>query len=337
MPGLYRVRVRVAQRNTSPANQGVRVLVDGVALGTVVPANNAAFVMYNSATFVVARPSTSGIFPLVGPVTTDGSTALNVVGIAGPSMTDVDGNGRLDLLVGNQAGNVLRFEQTTVNGSVFASAGLLTTDGTIAVKVNSYATTAVTDVDGDGLLDLLVGNSLGNLARFEQTTANGNMFASVGLLVTGGTTALDAGNYAAPIVTDVDGNGLLDLLVGNQAGNVLRFEQTAVNGAAFAFVRNLTTNGTTAINVVDSATPAVTDVDGNGRLDLLVGSATGRVQRYEQTAVNGDVFALVGNLTNDGSTALAVNIYCTPGRAGCGRRRPAGFDGGRREWLRDAL
>ena len=45
---------------------------------------------------------------------------------------------------------------------------------------------------------------------------------------------LDVGDLATPTVTDVDGDGRLDLLVGNNDGNVQRYEQTAVNGATFA-------------------------------------------------------------------------------------------------------
>ena len=62
-PGLYRVRLLASQRSTAPANQGVRVLVDGLDLGAFVPGSTTAYTTYYSATFVVARPSTSTVFP----------------------------------------------------------------------------------------------------------------------------------------------------------------------------------------------------------------------------------------------------------------------------------
>jgi uncharacterized protein (DUF2141 family) len=257
------------------------VRVDGVDLGTVTPANNAAFALYNSATFVVARPSTSGIFASLGALTTDGTTALRTVNFyASPAVTEIDGDGLLDLLVGETNGTLTRYEQTVVNGGVFAPVGVLTNNGTTALNVGNFSKSTVTDVDGDGLLDLLVGNQPGNVTRFEQTTATGSVFASVGPLTTDGTTALDVGTSATPAVTDVDGDGLLDLLVGN--GNVARYEQTTTNGGVFALVGNLTTDGSTALVAGRYTVPAVTDVDGDGLLDLLVGISDRNVLRYEQ-------------------------------------------------------
>ena len=286
-PGLYRVRLLASQRSTAPANQGVRVLVDGLDLGAFVPGSTTAYTTYYSATFVVARPSTSTVFPSLDLLTTDGSTALDVGLYATPTVTDVDGDGLLDLLVGGYDGYVTRFEQTLANGSVFASQGLLTTDGNTPLDMGQYSIPTVTDVDGDGLLDLLMGSLDGTIQRFEQTAANGSSFASVGPLTTNGSTALDVGSNSAPAVTDVDGDGLLDLLVGNNNGNgtVTRFEQTTVNGGVFASVGELTTNGSASLNGLYNAFPAVTDMDGDGLLDLLVGNSNGNVRRFEQAPV----------------------------------------------------
>ena len=305
-PGLYRVRLLASQRSTAPANQGVRVLVDGLDLGAFVPGSTTAYTTYYSATFVVARPSTSTVFPSLDLLTTDGSTALDVGSYATPTVTDVDGDGLLDLLVGQHSGNVTRFEQPTPNATSFASLGALTTNGRTALNQGALPAPTVTDVDGDGLLDLLVGGYDGYVTRFEQTLANGSVFASQGLLTTDGNTPLDMGQYSIPTVTDVDGDGLLDLLMGSLDGNVRRFEQTAANGNVFASLGPLTTNGSTALDVGSNSAPAVTDVDGDGLLDLLVGNnnGNGTVTRFEQTTVNGGVFASVGELTTNGSTSL---------------------------------
>ena len=261
--------------------------------------------------FQVARPSPSVVFPALGNLT-DGATVLDVNTYATPAVTDVDRDGLLDVLVGNDDGFVVRYEQTQANGADFASRGQLTTDGTTLLSIGYKAAPTVTDVDGDGLLDLLVGEYYGNVVRFEQTTPGGNVFAQLGELTTDGTNTLDVGAYSSPVVTDLDSDGLLDLLVGDESGAVTHFEQTQPNEGAFALVGPLTTDGTTALNVGSNAAPSVTDMDGDGRYDLLVSNSAGGVQRFEQTTANGRIFALVAALTTNGSTALSAGTFGAP-------------------------
>ncbi|MCR5887792.1 FG-GAP-like repeat-containing protein [Hymenobacter sp. J193] len=264
------------------------------------------------------------IFARQGYLTTDGTTRLNVDILAAPAVTDLDGDGLLDMLVGNGYGDVVRFEQTMVNGSVFAPQSLST------ISLSALARLAVTDVDGDGLLDLVTGDIDGNVRRFEQTAINSSVFTSLDDLTTNGTTAIVTGNSAAPAVTDIDGDGLLDLLVGN-SGRLRAYEQTVAQGTVFAPPpppQDFLTTGNVVVDEGEEfeeyvqagfAAPVVTDVDGDGLLDILVGNSQGNVQRYEQrapplfildiapaTAGAGTTVVLTGtNLT--GTTAVTVN------------------------------
>ncbi|RZK35595.1 MAG: T9SS type A sorting domain-containing protein, partial [Hymenobacter sp.] len=98
-------------------------------------------------------------------------------------------------------------------------------------------------------------------------------------------TVIDAGDVDKPLLTDYNGDGYLDMLLGNRAGTIMLYTQTVANSAVFKPLGNLTTDGTTAINmnVVNGyAAPAISDLDGDGLLDLFVGNANGTVYRYEQ-------------------------------------------------------
>jgi Ca2+-binding RTX toxin-like protein len=127
------------------------------------------------------------------------------------------------------------------------------------------------DLDGD--LDLVCGNdwSFGTLqawrnngSSFTPLTGSANPFAS-----------LDDGDDSSPAFSDLDGDGDLDLIVG--ASGTLRawrndsFGYTALTGNQNPF------NG---IDVGDLSTPTFVDLDGDGRLDLVVGEFDGTLNVF---------------------------------------------------------
>jgi uncharacterized protein (DUF2141 family) len=217
-------------------------------------------------------------------LTTDGTALITTGNYGIPAVTDIDGNGRLDLLVSNGFGNVQRYEQTAPNGGNFAGRGNLTTDNGAVLDVGDFAGLAVTDLDSDGLTDLLVSNNAGNVQRYEQTGTNSSSFVSVAPLTDAGGTPLALGNLNLTM-TDLDSDGLLDMLVGRSSGVPQRFEQAAPGANSFTPLGNLTTNGTDAISAGSYAKPAITDIDGDGLLDLLLGNLAGTILRYEQVPV----------------------------------------------------
>ena len=167
---------------------------------------------------------------------------------------------------------------------------------TTVANAGSYARPSVGDIDNDGLIDIIVGSNNGLLNRYEQLAKTSNspagFSAPATIKLAAGTTVLDAGDVSKPLITDYDGDGKLDMLVGNVVGNIQLYTQSAVNALTFSFVQNLSTAGTAAtiINMGNSGTnpsnsggyaaPAVTDYDGDGLLDLFIGN--GMVYRYEQ-------------------------------------------------------
>jgi hypothetical protein len=234
----------------------------------------------------------------------NGST-LDVGLYAKPTIADLDGDGLLELIVGEDTGNVLRYEQVAATGTDALKFNVTTlftnpfgTATTNAPNGGSYARPGVSDLDNDGLLDILVGSNDGTLRRYEQATANASTtagFNALGLVKMADGTTIDAGDVDKPLITDYNGDGYLDMLLGNRAGNIMLYTQSARDAATFTAVGNLTTAGTSAtvINMGNSGTnasnmggyaaPAITDIDGDGLLDLFIGNGSGSLYRYEQT------------------------------------------------------
>ncbi|WP_040845975.1 FG-GAP-like repeat-containing protein, partial [Thiorhodococcus drewsii] len=215
----------------------------------------------------------------------------DVGSFATPTFADLDGDGDLDALIGNKAGNSLYFENTgNATSAAFASA-LTNPFGLSDVDNRSNPTFA--DLDGDGDLDALIGEYFGDSLYFENTgSSTSAAFASAQKHPFGLT---NVGYAAAPTFTDIDDDGDLDVLFGAQDGT-LYFENTgSATSAAFdAFAANTQTDPFGLTNVGYSATPTFADLDGDGDLDALIGNSYGQNFYFENTgSVSSAAFASV--------------------------------------------
>ncbi|MEE9373044.1 MAG: FG-GAP-like repeat-containing protein [Saprospiraceae bacterium] len=148
-----------------------------------------------------------------------------------PTFTDLDGDDRLDLFIGEHDGNVNLYEQDAINSTVFT----FITSSFLGIDVGAYSAPTFTDIDGDGLLDILIGERDGNVNHYEQNAINSTSFT----LRMASFNGIDVGNNSAPIFTDLDGDGLLDLLIGELSGNINHYEQTQGTIDPFTALANI--------------------------------------------------------------------------------------------------
>ncbi|NQV01924.1 MAG: VCBS repeat-containing protein [Bacteroidia bacterium] len=207
--------------------------------------------------------------------------SIYVVSKSDPEFTDLDGDGLLDLILGENQGTLYHYEQASVNSTSF----ILITANFNAIDVGNWSSPSFTDLDGDSLLDLLVGSDAGTLYHYEQDSEYSNSFT----LVTTAFNSIDVGSDACPAFTDLDGDGLKDLIIGQRFGTLYHYEQDALNSTSFSYL----TWNFNSINVVSLANPAFTDLDGDDLLDMIVGEYNGHLRRYEQDMVNSPSFSLV--------------------------------------------
>ena len=227
-----------------------------------------------------------------------------------PVLADLDGDGDVDLVVGEQGG-VLNYLENTVTTPVFVAR----TGGanpTHDVDVGSTSTPALGDIDGDGILrpvsvdrqrpkithlplagdlDLVVGEEGGELIYLENA---GTSTAPVFVQRTGGANpfgGIGVGNASAPALADIDGDGTLsvsiidrlrrhiflslagdlDLVVGEEYGQLIYFNNTGNSTTPLFVQRTGGANPFDGIDVGDKSAPTFADLDDDGTVDLVVG------------------------------------------------------------------
>lgn len=224
-----------------------------------------------------------------------------------PVFFDHNGDGLMDLVVSNYGyytgggtypSKVALLENT---GTAQSPAFTLLSDDWQGLSGSGIGTAMVPtfgDLDGDGDQDMIVGDLQGRL-HFFRNTASGPL-ASFTLETPNVTDALgnviDVGQFASPQLFDVNGDQLLDLLVGERNGNI-NFYQNTGNAQAPSWQLIADTLGGVVVaewwNVTGFSVPCMF-LNANGERELLVGSESSWIHHYGNIDNNlGGTFTLL--------------------------------------------
>lgn len=210
-----------------------------------------------------------------------------------PVAFDENGDGLMDLLVanhgyfatgGNYVGKVALYRNI---GSATAPAFNLVTDdylnlSTSGIGLSMYP--AFGDLDGDGDLDMYIGDLQGRMHFYRNTStgATAQFQLEQPNITDAGGTVIDVGQFATPLLHDLDQDGLLDLIVGERNGNLNYFRNTG-NASAPQWILVSETLGDVSTvewwNITGHSVPLIYEND-LGQREMVLGSESGMIYRY---------------------------------------------------------
>ncbi len=221
-------------------------------------------------------------------------------------------DGDMDVINGDILGQNLLFLE---NGGTQDSAYITAQDSAfpsydVNVNLQNLPAAYYLDVDNDGAKDLIVtpyatvGEDLQNVLWYRNTTDNcSNVFNFIKSRFLS-EDMIDVGTSSNPVFFDVDQDGLLDIISGN---DIYYNDNPNLSVSRLAYFRNVGTATQPAFDLITDdwlnlstfnqygLVPSFGDLDGDGDADMLLGNADGNLIYFQNTAASGSPANFVFN------------------------------------------
>lgn len=214
-----------------------------------------------------------------------------------PTFGDLTGDGKPDLVVGMSNGKLIYYENT---GSAGSPAFTLKTREFGTIDVGNNSAPHLVDLNKDGLQDLIIGNKGGVVKYYKNAgTATAPQFNAPATIDTlGGVITRDfylstlgyeysdPDGYATPQICELDGDSTtMEMVTGMWNGKVFIYTHVS-DSVGKIFTKNDSLFALTAQTELNSirfgqrSVPCAANMDGDNRLDLLIGNMGGGLNFY---------------------------------------------------------
>ncbi|MBN1866926.1 VCBS repeat-containing protein [Candidatus Sumerlaeota bacterium] len=255
-------------------------------------------------------------------VVQDGASNLDVGEEAAPEVADWDGDGRIDLIVGQYGyGYVRSFLNQGTGGAapVFDGWSYLLSGGVnvrTGYDLSMGSGPRVVDWNSDGMKDLILGERYGIIhILLNEGTDAAPVFSQIypdydRVEVSG--SDFDAGFNSMPFFVDWNNDGKRDLVCGEMYGHVYLLLNTGTAAAPAFSSASFIQDGSVNLDVGDRAAPVVCDWNDDGKKDLLCGNQYGNVYFFDNKGTD-DAPAFSGwELLTAGGATLDVGFDSRP-------------------------
>lgn len=240
------------------------------------------------------------------------SFPFDLAGDSAPALADWDGDGDLDLLLGQAHGQVYAY---TNDGSAAAPDWHHPDDPLLGLPWTNHphAFPTLADIDGDDDYDLFVGEggwqgpgAGGNVHYYRN---DGSSATPDWTLVVTNFLGLDVGGWSTPVFVDIDADADLDLFVGDEAGTLTFVENT---GTPTTPTWAVPVHPYAGLELGEYSAPSFFDLDQDGDLDMLVGLGSGSLAYVRNIgASDSPAWELVSTVHPD----IDVGEHATPSAA----------------------
>ena len=247
---------------------------------------------------------------------------------------DVDGSGVMDLLLGDVAYSSLNL---LINGGIAPNTNskIISQDASFPsnstpVNMQLFPAAYRVDVDFDGIKDLIVTPNAKNVsenetscAKYKNTGTNSIsnfIFETKSFLQH---EMIEHGTGSIPILTDITGDGLMDLFV----ANFYSYKPTLLKESKIAYYKNTGTVSNPIFTFIDDdfmnlsqtnyglrISPTFGDLDGDGKKEMILGLENGTLVYYKNngTSSNPNYNTAIVNYTDNNSLPINVGQYASP-------------------------